>query len=148
MSVLQECGHCKREFRKLQNTHRFCSKECRNARYGADQGFESLSKKWGITHSKLGAAAELRVCADLLQRGFEVFRAVSPDASADLVIFKQGGPILRVEVKTGYEGERREYQLSPRANRSDVLAVVTRQHIRYQLTDLEGELDEKLAAEE
>ena len=46
-----------------------------------------------------GASAELRVCADLLLRGYEVFRSISPHCSCDLMIQKDGN-IYRVEVKT------------------------------------------------
>lgn len=48
-----------------------------------------------------GAIAELIVCADLLKRGFEVFRSVSPSCSCDLAIMKDK-KLVRVEVTTGY----------------------------------------------
>jgi len=53
-----------------------------------------------ISKSTTGAASELFVSADLLCRGFDVFRAVSPCCSCDLIAVK-GKLFLRIEVKTG-----------------------------------------------
>lgn len=49
-----------------------------------------------------GTISELLVCADLLRMGYEVFWAVSPTASCDLIATK-GDAVFRVEVKTGHE---------------------------------------------
>ena len=54
-----------------------------------------------LSFGQIGALGELAVCADLLSRGYEVFRAVSPSCSVD-VIAQKNGKISRVEVKTGY----------------------------------------------
>ena len=48
----------------------------------------------------IGAISELVVAADLLQRGYQVFRALSPSSSCDLAILL-GMNLLRVEVTTG-----------------------------------------------
>lgn len=53
-----------------------------------------------MSSSSRGALAELLVAADLMARGYEVFRAVSPSASCDLTALKDGLS-LRVEVRTG-----------------------------------------------
>jgi len=42
--------------------------------------------------------AELVAATDLMNRGFEVFRALSPNASCDLIA-KRGDSTLRIEVK-------------------------------------------------
>jgi len=44
----------------------------------------------------------MRVSTDLLMHGAEVFRALSPNCSCDLIILKDG-KLLRVEVTTGHE---------------------------------------------
>ena len=46
----------------------------------------------------VGASAELFVCQDLLLKGFEVFRAVSPSTSCDLIL-KIDKKLYRLEVK-------------------------------------------------
>lgn len=51
---------------------------------------------------------ELVVCADLIRRGYEVFRAVAGNQSCDLIAMKTiNGKVrrLRVEVKTATEGK-------------------------------------------
>lgn len=46
-----------------------------------------------------GSAAELLACADLMFRGWHVYRAQSPNCPADLIIWR-GDRIIRVEVRT------------------------------------------------
>mgnify|MGYP001607408067 CR=1 FL=1 len=57
---------------------------------------------YGISLSRgtRGAVSELRVAVDLLERGYEVFRAVSQACSSDLIALSSG-QILRIEVRTG-----------------------------------------------
>lgn len=55
----------------------------------------------GLPTGTAGTISELLVGVDLLKRGYEVFRALSPSCSCDLSILKDGC-LLRVEVKTGY----------------------------------------------
>jgi hypothetical protein len=53
----------------------------------------------GLSASTIGAISELAVCADLLSKGYDVFRSVSPGAQCDLIAQKDGN-LIRVEVKT------------------------------------------------
>lgn len=46
-----------------------------------------------------GAGLEMLVCADLLRRGFDVYRSVSPNAECD-IIARSGKKIVTVEVKS------------------------------------------------
>lgn len=48
----------------------------------------------------VGTRAELLVCCDLLVKGYEVFRNVSPHGTCDLVALKSDN-IFRIEVKSG-----------------------------------------------
>jgi len=50
------------------------------------------------SQSTIGTMAELVASTDLMNHGFEVFRALSPNASCDLVA-KRGPLMLRIEVK-------------------------------------------------
>ncbi len=58
-----------------------------------------------IDTCKNGTISELMVCADLLSKGYEVFRSVSPTASFDLVAHKRNKngthKLIRIEVTTG-----------------------------------------------
>lgn len=49
--------------------------------------------------SAMGAMSELRIAIDLTLRGYEVFRALEPSATCDLIALKDG-KCLRVQVKT------------------------------------------------
>ncbi len=49
-------------------------------------------------NGQVGYVAELLVAADLLSKGFDVFRAVNPNAACDLVACRSGA-LSRIEVK-------------------------------------------------
>jgi hypothetical protein len=71
----------------------------------------------------VGAMHELLVCADLLKRGYAVFRSVSPNAYCDMLMAKDGA-ILRVEVTTGCRTISGSLSFPPKKNRFDLLAIV------------------------
>ena len=52
-----------------------------------------------ISKGTKGAVSELLVCADLLSRGFSVFRSTSQSCDCDLIAQK-GNLLLRIEVTT------------------------------------------------
>lgn len=87
----------------------------------------------GLLYPNIGAIGELRVSADLLARGYDVFRAVSPCAKVDLVALK-GGRTIRVEVKTGaYSGLKgKVYHIPLNPSRFDVLAIALPDRIAYE----------------
>src|SRR6266550_2146551 len=51
-----------------------------------------------ISSGDIGASYELLVSAELMQRGFDVFRNLSPNGPVDLVVYRDG-KLLRVQVK-------------------------------------------------
>jgi len=55
----------------------------------------------GLCCGTKGAIGELRVATDLLDKGYEVFRSVSPSAPCDLITLKDG-EMLRIEVRTAH----------------------------------------------
>lgn len=81
---------------------------------------------WALPSGAVGALGELVVAADLMRRGYEVFRAVSPCAPCDLLVLS-GALTLRVEVRTM---RRNKYgwangRVKPKdAGRFDVMAFV------------------------
>lgn len=50
-----------------------------------------------------GDISELVVSLDLMRRGFHVYRAMGGAAPVDLLAYRLGGPIIRVECKTARE---------------------------------------------
>ena len=74
--------------------------------------------------SNVGAASELKVGADLIMRGYHVFRSQSPTAPCDFLIMNKEGLILRVEVRTGHLSKVNGNILVNEHGDYDVLAIV------------------------
>jgi PD-(D/E)XK endonuclease len=93
----------------------YCSYRCKVA----EQRGKALS------HGTAGALAELVVAIDLLQRGYDVFRSVSPSCSCDLVAQKDG-VLTTIEVRTGLKFEKGGMSSGGGANsiRAECLALV------------------------
>lgn len=92
------CEECDKEFAKAHSRQRFCTPECCNANYAR--------KLLGLAGSKLapatrGAVSEMVAACDLLERGYEVFRALSAACSCDLIALGPDQVPLRIEVRTG-----------------------------------------------
>lgn len=113
------CKHCGKEFIKNYDNQLYCSKDCRvKFVYGGGSPFKDISA------GTVGAIGEVFVSYDLLGRGFEVFRSVSPSSSSDLII-KKDNLLRTVEVRTGYLSSDETRLSYPKKNiRSDILAVV------------------------
>src|SRR4051794_26510128 len=77
-------------------SRRFCSPECRQTHYRKASG---RPDDWPST-ATVGAMQELLVCADLMRRGWHVFRAMSPACPADIVAYKDGDDPIRIQVRT------------------------------------------------
>lgn len=107
---------------------KYCSKKCRRESERRRFRYQAAVHAPGVSRTTIGAVGEMLVAADLLIRGYEVFRALSPGCSCDLAILKDGR-LLRVEVRTGYrynklDGTERLFVNRPkRADRHDILAV-------------------------
>jgi Holliday junction resolvase len=87
-----------------------------------------------ISTGKTGAISELLVCANLLEKGYEVFRSVSQDCSCDLLAMKDN-KILKIEVKTvaiNKNGSLNYGIAKKNINRFDILANVVDGIILYQ----------------
>ena len=93
------CYECGRKTRAPDAPAHLCWR-CRQKEARAD-GAE-INRAWGVGLStgKIGAVGELLASADLIMRGYDVYRAVSPSAPYDLVATK-GPRILRIEVRCG-----------------------------------------------
>lgn len=106
-----------------------CSKTC--GRITTKKSSVSYGPNVGT--GAVGAIHELVVSADLMKRGFNVFRALSPSCPCDLAILRDG-KLIRVEVTTGYVGLPPANKLSyPKRKEGcyDLLAVVSQNGIHY-----------------
>jgi hypothetical protein len=102
----------------------YCSPECRKS-YGKRQQFDTY-----VPCGTIGALGELLVAADLLRKGYEVFRSVSPSCSADIMIYRDGKS-KRVEVRTGHRQNSGKINAN-RIHRADILAIVLIDQIVYE----------------
>lgn len=92
-------------------------------------------------HHKIGAASEVLVSADLMYRGYQVFRSLSGDASCDLMTIDPEGNVLKIEVKTlpGHITLSREKMLRYVNGKFDVLACVDKTSRTILYFDMSGE---------
>lgn len=92
------CPSCNLEFIRNNINRRFCSVECRQKYH---HGYKSYSDK-NIAKKNKGTYAELAVYCDLLSRGYDVFKNLTPHSAFDLVAYKKEIGLFGVEVKTGF----------------------------------------------
>lgn len=100
---MAECEHCGRSFVPVRTGHRFCSQVCRNGQAALREPRGDWYAGAVLSPGDTGAIAELVVATDLMRCGYEVFRAISPHATCDLIA-QRGGRMLRVEVRTAHIG--------------------------------------------
>lgn len=74
---------------------KYCSKKC-----SAEANRFDCSSGLGLSTGTVGAIAELEISTDLLKKGYEVFRALSPSCSCDILILKNGVS-RKIEVRSG-----------------------------------------------
>ncbi len=125
------CNICGINFKSSWNHTKVCSKKCRIIYHKKHNGVSSSG--YNLSTPTVGTIAELKVSTDLLIKGFEVFRSLSPACSCDLAILKNKN-LIRVEVRTGYKNNKGKI-LFPKKdsdlNRQDVFAVVVKNEIFY-----------------
>lgn len=96
----RQCGEPIEEAR-LRRRAVYCSLSCQVAWHGKGTERDFAATRMNLATGTVGALAEMAVAVDLLERGYEVFRSVSPAATCDLVVLL-GTRSLRVEVRTAY----------------------------------------------
>jgi hypothetical protein len=115
------CGNPRRPLKSVRYCSGYCRREAQRRKF--------LKRATTLPSGTIGAAHELLVSADLLAKGYDVYRAVSGSCPCDLAIVKDG-KLLRVEVTTGYEQIDKTIK-PPSAklrtkDRWDILAIVVR----------------------
>ena len=98
------CKQCGDEIdeKRLRKGAKFCSYTCQKAWWGKGAENDFAASRVDLPSGTVGALAELAVSVDLVARGFEVFRALSPASSCDLAVLTDKRRLLRVEVRTAY----------------------------------------------
>lgn len=129
MTNCLQCGLPLRE-PKIRRHSKFCSKTCSNANWKKKYRLQNPPPK--IPTGTRGAVSELVVSADLLGKGYAVFRALSPACGCDLIILPPNQKPLRVEVTTAAVSATGKLWYPPKdGDKHDVLAVVLRDKIHY-----------------
>ena len=93
------CSHCAGTFLARKHNQQYCTPRCQGAaqrsRYYGSSPFSELSS------AIKGTLSELAVACDLLERGWQGFRAVAPACFADIAAYKNDASHF-LEVRTGH----------------------------------------------
>jgi hypothetical protein len=103
----------------MRSDARFCSKECRGIHW---HGSHPAHFDTGLSRTANGARAELLAAAKLMIEGYEVFRALEPGSSCDLVALKNG-QASRVEVRTAMLGIDGSHRFTTRGEYDLIVSV-------------------------
>lgn len=124
----RECGQPIQSARAQKKQVRFCSDECRGKFWRKQKGSGAL----GVSSQTVAEIHRLLAAADLMKRGYQVFRALSPDYDCAFVVSVAGQWRL-VGVRVGYAGEGGAVPLNkPPEGAFDLLAIVTSLGVFYQ----------------
>lgn len=91
-----KCIVCEKNSVSCVPNQKLCSKDCRKKFYGR------IGDENGLSCGTVGALSEILVSADLLKKGYAVFRSLSPACFCDLIAIK-GDEMKKIEVRTGYK---------------------------------------------
>ena len=114
--MAQVCKWCGNPFKPRPNKI-YCSAACTYKRYKTQHG-----KRYDLPTGTVGTLSELMVSTDLLIKGYEVFRAVSPACSCDLAVLKNH-ELKTIQVRTGYLDRKGQVKASKKGIH-DVIAIV------------------------
>ena len=130
------CTECGKEFAGRGKNSKYCGRNCSRARYQND--YIKSNSKLNIPAATVGAMHELLVCADLLRKGFAVFRSVSSACSCDLAVLQEK-TLLRIEVTTGRTMPSGKL-IYPKKNpeKFDVLAIVLHDQTIIYFPEMKG----------
>lgn len=109
---------------------KYCSKKCYDIwakkHYRGDRPY---AKK--LPTGTVGTISELVVSIDLMIKGYEVFRALSPHCSCDLAILN-GGKLMTIEVKTTQKDTNGKFNQTPiYSHKADIGALVVGNDVLY-----------------
>lgn len=127
------CGKALDGWRKLL----YCGATCSNNRYKRTEVVRAVSQE-PVSSGTRGAVSELVASCDLMERGFHVFRAMSPSSCCDLIAVK-GGLVFMVEVRSASINRSSRVWYMPRTDRDHChfYAFVSPDGIRYVVGNME-----------
>lgn len=122
-----KCFVCETIITTGPKNKKYCSQTCMRKATGTYTIYPHLA------NGTVGALNELKVCVDLMDKGCEVYRALSPTTAYDLIIIYKGVK-YSVEVKTAYRssaGNIMKPALRENQKDVDILATVVSYEIFY-----------------
>lgn len=129
-----ECQYCGEPIPPERRMYRakYCSYSCGNRK--ARNKWKKIKEEnpsSKLPTGTVGALSELIVCCDLLEKGYSVFRSVSPQCKCDLILLKDK-KVLKVEVTTAILSPSGVHFQKIRKDRDyDILASVHNKQIKY-----------------
>ena len=108
------CKICKKTELTFATNKIYCSECAKDTRIGKVYD--------GVSVGTVGAIAELEVSQDLMKKGFDVYRALSPQSKSDVVAIKKD-KILILEIRSGYKSRCNTIYYSKNGIRSPQLVV-------------------------
>ena len=131
------CLYCGGKFMAKAVNQRYCSLQCarnfKREKYFNDHP-RKPAKHWsikkreeykkitnGLPPATSGAISELIACADLLHKGYYVFRTISANSPYDIIATKNG-TILKIEVRTGTVLKNGKISVNKHTNHENDLA--------------------------
>jgi hypothetical protein len=125
----QKCKNldCSKRFQR-RGRQEYCSPECQKLHYADRTRVQNYD---GLSTGTIGSIGELRVCADLLRRGFNTFRAVSTNCWTDLVV-EISSKFQSLEVKTGHRTISGSLSFPRPRAKTNILAIVLPNEIIYR----------------
>lgn len=119
---IRYCERCSIEFTANSANHIYCN-NCKSRR--------NITDMYPVNNVTIGAASEIAASYDLMLKGYDVFRALSPSSMCDLVAIKNNKAI-KVEVRSGTYLANGDVTYI-KSNRADVVMVVSYpdKQIRY-----------------
>lgn len=123
--VLREksCPNCLKSFNGYHNQV-FCCKACVKEWSG------KVSLYPEVPSGTVGALNELKVSVDLMAKGYEVYRALSPSSSCDVLALKDK-VLYAFEVRTAYRNKAGKYTFPRQRIKAEHLVLVIPDEIVY-----------------
>jgi hypothetical protein len=113
--VCEECG-C--NYETYQAFSRYCGQRCKGKANYKSSG-RSVHGDNKLPSATVGAMSEIFVSAELMKKGYAVFRALSPSCFCDLIAIKNN-QTLRIEARTGYKNTRTNRMCYPKNTHGDI----------------------------
>ena len=93
----KQCVVCNRNFEAKTPNQKYCSEDCQIQVHRTLGG--EFNSNNSISCGTVGAISELLASVDLMKRGYEVHRALSPQSNCDVLAIKNK-KVYRFEIRT------------------------------------------------